>query len=247
MGSVNTPQLNYQSIFTNHLPRARATSAAPSYFKTFRSKRNGRGYLDGALYHNNPVQVADLERRLIWPDRDPLPPDILLSIGTSCNNSIRQEAQNNLHVRRQESDPLPSRSISRRGGKQRSILKRRKTIPMSKMLKVLKNRVENILDTEMRWLAFMSDATHGDEEGRPRYRRINPDIGEDPPKLDEAGKLPHLRRRMHQITKYGDFQKQVGDIARQLVASCFYIEVPHLPSNPQNLDTIVSGTDLPIT
>jgi hypothetical protein len=118
---------------------------------------------------------------------------------------------------------------------------------MSKMLKVLKNRVENILDTEMRWLAFMSDATHGDEEGRPRYRRINPDIGEDPPKLDEAGKLPHLRRRMHQITKYGDFQKQVGDIARQLVASCFYIEVPHLPSNPQNLDTIVSGTDLPIT
>ena len=61
---------------------ARATSAAPTYFKPFVNDRTHRGYLDGAIYHKNPVEVANDERRLIWPDERDLHPDILLSIGT---------------------------------------------------------------------------------------------------------------------------------------------------------------------
>ena len=60
---------------------AYATSAAPSYFRPFVSSTN-RTYLDGGLYANNPVAIADDERRAIWPDVAEESPDLLLSIGT---------------------------------------------------------------------------------------------------------------------------------------------------------------------
>ena len=185
--------------------------------------------------------MADLERRLIWPDTEFLPPDILLSIGTSCSNKLHKEAQDSFHVFQQESDPMRPRLSSAVGTHQQ----RRKTTQMRKVIKILKNRVENILDTELSWLKFMSDATRGDELASTRYRRINPDIGEYPPKLDDVKKLPNLRRRMHQIMKYADFQKKVQEIARQLVASSFYIDVPYLPANPQDFNTSVSGMSSP--
>lgn len=207
------------------LHRARATSAAPSYFKPFRSERSRRGYLDGALYHNNPVRVADLERRLIWPDSKFSPPDILLSVGTSCNSTTSQEAQK----------CLPS------GGTQENMSKKvPKNTRMGKVIKILKNRVENILDAEIAWLEFMSDAdARGHEDATKRYWRINPNLMKDAPALDDVEKLPFLRRRMHQIMKHADFQKQIGEIARRLVASSFYLEVP--TSLPQDLETIFSG------
>lgn len=62
-----------------------ATSAAPSYFKPFKSSRTGRSYLDGALYYNNPARVAYRESRLLWPDVAENHPDIFLSIGTGQN------------------------------------------------------------------------------------------------------------------------------------------------------------------
>src|SRR5271155_4667115 len=38
-------------------------------------------YMDGAIYHNNPVKVANAERHLIWADQKHKHPDIILSIG----------------------------------------------------------------------------------------------------------------------------------------------------------------------
>lgn len=219
---------------TYYSSRARSTSAAPSYFKPFRSKRSRRGYLDGALYYNNPVRVADLERRLIWPDSESFLPDILLSIGTSCNGVIRAD-QDCLHSHRQELGHEAETS------QHDTSKKRRPITPLSKILNILKSRVENILDAEMTWLSFMSDAARGDEEFKTRYRRINPNIEEDPPRLDEVKKLHHLRQRMQQIVKYGEFQNQTREIARQLVASSFYVEVVHLPTNLQDLGTFISG------
>ena len=226
----------------NFSSRARATSAAPSFFKTFKSKRNSRGYLDGALYHNNPVRVADLERRLIWPDTENSQPDVLLSIGTSCNNTIFKEAQETLRFQRRGHDSGPERSIAvAQGGSHRLFSRKSKGTQTSKMIKIMKNRVENILDTETSWLKFMSDAARGNQEDRARYRRINPDIGVEPPKLDEAKMLPSLQRRMHQMTKDGAYQKQVGEVARQLVASCFYVETSNPLLTSQELPTTVTG------
>ena len=188
--------------------------------------------------------MADLERRLIWPDTEFSPPDILLSIGTGCNSTTRQEAVN--YVNR-EPDRMPTRSSSAVVGTQHNLFKKlRKTTQMSKVIKLLKNRVENILDTEMSWLKFMSDAARGDEDAKKRYRRINPNLSEDPPKLDDVTKLPHLRRRMHQIMKHADFQIQIGEVARQLVASSFYVEVPYIPTSPpHDSNTSVLGMIFP--
>ena len=201
-------------------------------------------YLDGALYHNNPVRVADLERRLIWPDTEFSPPDMLLSIGTSCNNNIRQEAQNRLHLPPQASDPTLPRAEGgdSQHGKRKAV--RKKAIQMSKIINIMRNRVENILDTEMTWLIFMSDAARGDEDTKTRYRRINPGIGKDPPKLDDVKMLPSLRSSIQAIMKYGDLRKQIEGTARHLVASSFYVEVSYPPVYPQEPGAFVSGTNL---
>ena len=240
-----SPHTYVLEIVTYRSARARATSAAPSYFKLFRSKRSSRGYLDGALYHNNPIRVADLERRLIWPDTEFSPPDILLSIGTSCNNNIGQEAQNRLHLPPPASDPtLPTAEGGDSQHEKRKLV-RKKTTQMSKIINIMKNRVENILDTEMTWLIFMSDAARGDEDTKTRYRRINPGIGRDPPKLDDVKMLPSLRRSIQAILKHEDLRKQIEAIARHLVASSFYVEISQSSTYSQELDDFfVSGTNL---
>ena len=121
---------------------------------------------------------------------------------------------------------------------------RGKTTQISKIINIMKNRVENILDTEMTWLMFMSDAARGDDDSRMRYRRINPGMAKDPPKLDDVKMLPNLRAEIQSTIKYGEPRKQIEEIARQLVASCFYVEVPHLPLYTQDFDTCVFGKDL---
>lgn len=66
---------------------AGATSAAPPFFKPFESRRR-QTYLDGAIYYNNPIRVANHERKYFWPDVAENPPDIILSLGTGKNGSL---------------------------------------------------------------------------------------------------------------------------------------------------------------
>ncbi|KAL8968226.1 MAG: hypothetical protein Q9183_002563 [Haloplaca sp. 2 TL-2023] len=216
---------------------ARATSAAPTYFKSFKSHRNNQGYLDGALYHNNPVRVADLERRLIWPDTEDSPPDLLLSIGTSCNDAIHSEVHRSAGLARRNRPALHSRPSSTMiTGPRRIFTRRHKKSQPRKWFNILVHRIENILDTEMRWLTFMAEA--GREANRARYQRINPNIKEEPPKLDETRKLPYLRQRMIHVMKEKYFQNQIGEVARRLVASSFYVEAPAKPRSVSGHDTI---------
>jgi len=60
---------------------ARATSAAPSFFKEMYIDvpRPGVTYVDGGLGHNNPAELALDEAGRIWPDNKSF---CLLSIGT---------------------------------------------------------------------------------------------------------------------------------------------------------------------
>lgn len=228
------------------LSRARSTSAAPSYFKVFKSARNNCGYLDGALYHNNPVRVADLERRLIWPDTEGSPPDILLSIGTSCNEAINEEAKEAKHDSwPTENDPMSDKSTTpASGSRQKFFVSNRKRTQTGKLIKIMKNRVENILDTEITWSKFLSGAAQGDKEDRSRYLRINPNIKVDPPKLDAVKDLFELQEQVQRMTKDPSYQKKVGGVARRLVASCFYVETSSLPTNVQESDTTIDGTSL---
>ena len=205
------------------LDRARATSAAPSYFKPFKSERSNRGYSDGPLYHNNPVRVAELERRLIWPDMKSLAPDILLSVGTSCNSNTDQVEG---EFRRQQTSPVLDKSILTSPQCRHSIFAwKRQGIPTRKLIEVTKGRVENILDTEITWFRFLLDVVRGDEEARKRYIRINPNIGTELPKLEEVKELPWLRQTIRQKTKDPQYLRQIRSVARLIVASCFYVEI----------------------
>lgn len=91
-GREDEPQLPYRIEFSrgSYLglrvwEAACATSAAPSYFKPFTHPQTERTYMDGALYYNNPIKIADHERKLLWPDVADSHPDIMLSIGTGQN------------------------------------------------------------------------------------------------------------------------------------------------------------------
>ena len=66
---------------------ARATSAAPTYFKPFAHVPSGKIFLDGGLFHNNPIEVALREARLLWPGFADLHPDIV------CLHSARDSFQ----------------------------------------------------------------------------------------------------------------------------------------------------------
>lgn len=61
---------------------ARATSAAPKLFKPFAHAASGETFIDGAVYFNNPIEVALREHKLIWPKSRSESPDVLLSLGT---------------------------------------------------------------------------------------------------------------------------------------------------------------------
>lgn len=66
---------------------ARATSAAPSYFKEMfvETPAPGINYVDGGLGHNNPSQVALDEARRIWPTMKHFG---VLSIGTGRQKGV---------------------------------------------------------------------------------------------------------------------------------------------------------------
>jgi len=72
---------------------AAATSASPGFFKPFEHNNTYRTYLDGALYHNNPVWLMNNESKLLWPDVADQDPDLFLSIGTSQHKADLQVGQ----------------------------------------------------------------------------------------------------------------------------------------------------------
>lgn len=68
---------------------ARSTSAAPGFFKPYALERNWyrlEEWIDGALLHNNPVEIALEEaRRLAETESLNLVPDIVLSVGSGLS------------------------------------------------------------------------------------------------------------------------------------------------------------------
>ncbi|KAI9742109.1 MAG: hypothetical protein M1834_000499 [Cirrosporium novae-zelandiae] len=57
---------------------ARATSAASTFFDPITVGPYGQKFVDGALRHNNPIDLVDLESKALWEEED----RIIVSIGT---------------------------------------------------------------------------------------------------------------------------------------------------------------------
>ena len=188
------------------------------------NERTKREYVDGGLFFNNPAKVADLEWRLIWPDTGDLPPDLLLSIGTGCNGSIASTVS---RLSMQASDPSDIQRSTLLNKTRRRYWKPSIFSRLGETYKMFKGRIGDIVDSERAWRDFMLEL-HSDDDERKRYQRLNPDIREEPPALDATLKIRHLQVCVQRVMSESVYQRQVKEIARQLVASSFYIEIPFL-------------------
>jgi hypothetical protein len=155
-------------------------------------------YADGAIYHNNPIQIADQERKLLWPHLADDPPDIILSIGTSYN-------------------PDSTRRISM----QRTSTLRLGVLNQAKaLLRIAMDHIASTLDSEKTWdnyIEVLNPASHH----RQRYVRLNPKLTEDPPALDEVDKMKHIQDIVRAQMMKDD---RIRQVALQLIATSFYFE-----------------------
>ncbi|KAJ8113331.1 hypothetical protein OPT61_g4511 [Boeremia exigua] len=205
---------------------AAATSAAPSIFKPFIHKPTERTYLDGALYHNNPVRLVRSEAQLLWPDMADEHPDILLSIGTGQDRHVmnpyplREYETSQRSHRRQASDATSS---TKRSGFT--------FVGFKQILSAMHSRFDNILHAENAWLDFCDIATT-DENGS-RYVRINPEIGS-PPSLDDVSQLKAVQAAARNSLETTESRAQIRRVSHMLVASSFYYERTSMPAKVNN-------------
>jgi hypothetical protein len=185
------------------MTRARATTAAPRYFKPFHHQASGHIFADGALTFNNPVQIAYNESKLLWSDH--LHPDILLSIGTGS-------------VREPELQPEPTLE-----GESRSAWRY-----LHRLKVIVTHHTEHSMNSQKAWDNFYAKQLDGtrdllDRDRELKYRRLNVDFMDQVPKLHEHEQLPLLQSEARSFCEKN--QTLIRDTASQLVASLFYLRV----------------------
>ena len=177
----------------------RITSAAPRSFKPFHHEPIKQAYLDGGIYHNNPVFIAERERQLMYPSSIISQPDLILSIGTAM--SARQPAS----PISPQTPQTPRRGVSSH---------------LNSLLKIAQDHIESSMDSEKTWTTFLGSLSLSQEDRR-RYVRINPRLRKDPPRLDEINALPQLEQEVKEILAN---DSSIRCVALQLLATMFYFE-----------------------
>ncbi|EHK19930.1 uncharacterized protein TRIVIDRAFT_285, partial [Trichoderma virens Gv29-8] len=194
---------------------ARATSAAPPYFKPFIQGETMRAYTDGAIHHHCPVFIADQERRLLWEDVKDWPPDIVLSIGSGFRTA------------EDSSSPPETMEISTSDGFfNRRPRPRRAVAGLGYLWRTANKIIEKQLDCEEIWRSYSSQnksagdkMRYGDEN---RNIRLNVHFANELPALDDVKAMDgmeHLAKLMVQETR-----REIQKVAEKLIASCFYFE-----------------------
>ena len=196
----------------NNSQSLRATSAAPRYFKSFYHKASGHTFDDGGITYNNPVVLANTERKIIWPEQKEKDPDILLSIGTLWSG-------------KDKSDP---KKLGKVGSKAKFGLSRY----VKKAFNIVVNAIKNDLDCENTWSSFYDSLNIGEEDGyrKKKYCRINPKIRNAPPALDSVSSMDELQEIAQ---RYCSTSPEIKNVASRLIASLFYFELKNAKASPQ--------------
>lgn len=173
--------------------------------------------MDGAILHNNPIQLAIEEaRRLSEETKLNLKPDIVLSIGTGKPKdrqpSYIPEYTDHMATR--------SKSLSRA----QAMMKHHKNIPFLQMLfTMVSYQVKLNIDCDRRFDQVARE-WQKDPDLADRLHRINPDLGEEPPLLDAVDKLDSIAQNTRGWLQDKDEKRRIHAIACRLVASSFYFE-----------------------
>ncbi|KAF1996801.1 hypothetical protein P154DRAFT_565860 [Amniculicola lignicola CBS 123094] len=205
---------------------ARATSAAPTFFKPFRNSRTREGFLDGAIFHNNPVRIANYESKLLWPDVEDCHPDILLSIGTGRHEAGSENPYDDTHADRRR---LQVRKVFNHA---KPALKEKHSIPgwrgfgeVESWIGIFKKRVESVLDPELTWQEFQKDVVGNSSPiAAERYIRINPRTISRTPKMDDKTQINSLHDEIRTTLSKDDYRMKIEKITHRLIASSFYFE-----------------------
>ncbi|KAK4446666.1 acyl transferase/acyl hydrolase/lysophospholipase [Podospora aff. communis PSN243] len=192
---------------------ARATCAAPQYFKEFHHETSRRSYVDGAILYNNPVRIAELERRILWPEVHQ--PDVILSIGAGST---------------EPTDPATiKRDMKIRG--QHGVFSNWRNL-----FQILRNNMELALDCDKIWDDFYLAAPLDFGTPSKRLFRINPTLGSELPALDAVGRMEELREKVDAYL--GTARPMITAVAHQLVASTFYFELDSIEEDILNRDKV---------
>jgi hypothetical protein len=157
--------------------------------------------MDGGLLHNNPVQVALEESRRVASITQQMPdPDIMLSIGTGLP---RQMSSN---------DSL--------GDVAKMSIRAAKPSWLHNLFTAVAYQIKLNIDAERRW----SQAIQQNSRIKERMHRVNPDLGKEPPEMDNVNEVWPLRQAV--VGWLQDFKpkQQINEISCILVASTFYFE-----------------------
>ncbi|KAI9712097.1 MAG: hypothetical protein M1820_001806 [Bogoriella megaspora] len=172
---------------------ARATSAAPRYFKPFHHEPSKNVFLDGGIWHNNPITIAEAERKMIWSNMSEMSPDIVLSIGTATSPQLRKTAKEKVPV-------VPPVGVISHG---------------KQLLKIAKDHVASSLNCEKTWDDFLGHVPKSMDWSR--FIRINPELNMNIPALDEVQSLETLRAAVvARMTEHMDIVKVASKIACRL-------------------------------
>lgn len=159
---------------------------------------------------NNPVFVADKERKVLWPEQAAQDPDIFLSIGTGfdrfpCANVTEEPPE------------VPKLGI---------------TSFVLKMIKMGAEAMREDMNCELVWQQYIQGISlNSDPHRSRRYQRLNLPIEGPIPKLDEVDQMEDLRNRAR---KYIIGGSGIKEVARVLRASLFYFELRIVTSTRPN-------------
>jgi hypothetical protein len=195
---------------------ARATAAAPLYFKPFKHAATTAAYIDGAVHYNCPAVVADFERRLIWDEVSDMPPDIFLSVGTGLSANCESAQLNGVL------SPDPQHQ-----GRLENLQNKRSASGLSYMWRVAHDIIDNQLNCEDIWNKFKhhTEAALTGKLDRPedkqRNIRINVPFPGNRPALDSIDNVESMET---QVARTVQKNPLILEVAHRLVASCFYFQ-----------------------
>ena len=145
------------------------------------------------------MNIADKERKLIWPNVKQDYPDIFVSIGTTYSASQNPSP---------ETTRAPRMSFFLHG----------KTLD-----RVAIDHVASALDAERTWHAYMAILEPPPYQRR-KYYRINPRLGESPPGLDDVKTLEELQEKALELVD----TNQIANLAAHVTAANFYFETTRI-------------------
>ncbi len=100
------------------------------------------------------------------------------------------------------------------------------------------NHIASSLDSEKTWHSYMS-VIQPPTPDRARYVRINPQLSEDPPRLDEVGRLAYIQEKVRDMLLS---ENKIQRVALRLIASSFYFEKSNATELKEDGSVLCKGT-----